>query len=79
MVCYQKNWSVRGDAFQVLEAMDLQQIISRKLNPAGAERALAKCPEALPTSLIHAMSVAECEAFEAGKNLQLLRRGFEAF
>jgi hypothetical protein len=46
------------------------------MNPAGAEHALTPGPEALPTSLVHAMGETESEAFKGGKDGEFFSRRF---
>ncbi len=67
------------DGFDILEAIDVHQVIGRDVNPAGAEHTLAPGPEALPTTLIHAMRDAKSETFEVGKDCEFVGFGFQRF
>ncbi|SRR5712692_4155195 len=63
------------DRFNIFEARDAYQIVSRDLNPTRAKYALAPGPEALITALIHTMRDAEGEAFERGKHGKFFGHG----
>ena len=56
---------VRG-SLNVLEAVDVHDVVSGKMDPAGAEGALTRRPKSLPGALIHAPHEAESETFERG-------------
>ena len=51
-------------ALDVLEAVDVHDVVSGKMDPAGAEGALTRGPKSLPRALIHAAHEAESETFE---------------
>src|ERR1051326_4859735 len=48
----------------VLEAVDVHDVVSGKMNPTGAHCALAPCPESFPRAAIHPSRESIGEAFE---------------
>lgn len=66
VISYQQERSIARRGLDVLEAVDIHDVVSGEMNPAGAEDALTPRPELLPCAAIHASDKAECESFERG-------------
>jgi hypothetical protein len=64
MIRYQQQRALARRSLDVLEAVNIHDVVSGKVNPAGAEGALTPCPESLPGALIHAPHETESETFE---------------
>ena len=66
MISDEQQWAIVRRGLDVLEAVDIHDVVSGKMDPAGAERALTPRPESLPGALIHAPHEAESKTFERG-------------
>ena len=66
MISDDQERSIARRSLDVLEAVDVHDVVSGEMNPAGAEGALTQRPESLPGAAIHAPDEPECEAFERG-------------
>jgi hypothetical protein len=64
MICDQQQWTVVRSGLDVLETVNVHDVVSGKMDPAGAKRALTPRPESLPGALIHAPDETESESFE---------------
>ena len=73
VIGHQQNRLIMIDRLDVLETVDMQQVVTREMNPARPEHALAPRPETLPATQIHAVSEAESKAFEGRENGELFR------
>ena len=60
----ERSFARRG--FDVLEAVDVHDVVSGEMNPAGAEGALTPRPESLPGATIHAPDKMKGEPFKRG-------------
>jgi hypothetical protein len=61
----QERSIVRG-GLDVFETVNVHDVVSGKVDPAGAECALTPRPKSLPGALIHAPHEAKGEAFKRG-------------
>src|SRR5207249_10892591 len=68
MIRDQKNGTIVVDGFDVFEAVDAHQVVSRNVNPTRAKKALAPGPETLPAAKIHAIREAKSETLEGRKH-----------
>ena len=75
MISNQQNRSGPIRRLDVLETINIHEVVSREMNPASAEHALAPGPEALPAPLIHAVRDAEGEAFEGRQDGEFFASG----
>ena len=66
MISDEQERSFVRRGLDVLEAVDVHDVVSGEMNPAGAEGALTPRPESLPAAAIHAPDEPECKAFERG-------------
>ena len=66
MIGNEEQWSLARRGLDVLETVDIHDVVSGEVNPAGAKGALTPSPESLPGAAIHAPDEPECEAFELG-------------
>ena len=64
MIRYEQQRALVRSGLDVLEAVNVHDVVSGKMDPAGAEGALAPRPESLPGALIHAPHKAKRETFE---------------
>ena len=55
----------------MLETVDVHDVVSGEMDPAGAEGALTPGPESLPGALIHAPHEAESETFKRCQDFEL--------
>src|SRR4030095_12751966 len=67
MVRYQDHRTFVIDRFHILQTINLHQVVSRDVNPAGAEHTLTRGPEAFPASEVHAMGDPKSETLEGGE------------
>ena len=67
------------DGFDMLQAVNSHQVISRDMNPARAEKTLTPGPETFPATQIHAMSNAEGEALEGREDGEFFVRRHDCF
>src|SRR6185436_7332735 len=77
MICDEKQGAIRIGRFDIFDAEDIHQIVSRDINPERADMSLAKCPEALPGTLIHPTREAKPQLFHSIEHadLRLVRKG----
>ena len=66
MIRNEKQWSITRSGLDMLEAVNVHDVVSGKMDPAGAERALTPGPESLPGAAIHAPGEMKGEPFERG-------------
>jgi hypothetical protein len=66
MIRNQQKRSFARSGLHMLEAVDVHDVVSGKMDPTGAERALAPGPKSFPGAAIHAPNEPEGEAFERG-------------
>ena len=66
MIRNEQQGSLTRCGLDVLETVNVHDVVSGKMNPAGAEGALTPRPEPFPGAAIHAPDQAECETFEPG-------------
>ena len=66
MISDEQERSIVRGGLDVLEAVDVHDVVSGEMNPAGAKGALTPRPESLPGAAIHAPDEPECETFERG-------------
>jgi hypothetical protein len=66
MIRNQQQRSLARSSLDVLEAVNVHDVVSGKVNPAGAHGALTPRPEPFPGAAIHAPDQAECETFKRG-------------
>ena|SRR5215218_3385912 len=71
MIRDQQEGSIVRSGLDVLEAVDVHDVVSREMDPAGAEGALTPCPKSLPGALIHAPHKAKSETFKGRKNVEI--------
>lgn len=64
MIRNQQQRSIVRSGLNVLETVNVHNVVSGKMDPAGAQHALTPRPESLPGALIHASDEAESETFE---------------
>src|SRR5262249_50820276 len=60
------------DGLDMLQAMNLYQVVSRDVNPAGAENRLAPRPEAFPAAQVHSMGNAKGKALEGRERCEFI-------
>ena len=77
MIGDQQERPLMREAIQMLEPIHVHQPVCSNLNPTGANRPLAPCPEQLPSALVHSMRNAEREAFHAIEYGEFFRRGID--
>ena len=73
MIGYQQQGPRVIDSFNILQAVNAHQVVSRDVNPARAEETLAPGPETLPLPEIHPMSKTEREPLEGRKYRDFFR------
>ena len=66
MIGNEEQWSLARRGLDVLETVDIHDVVSGEMDPAGAKGALAPRPESLPAATIHPPDEPECETFERG-------------
>ena len=66
MIRNQQQWSIARRGLDVLEAVNIHDVVSGKMNPTGAHGALAPRPESLPGALVHAPDEMKGETFKPG-------------
>jgi hypothetical protein len=64
MIRDEQQRPVVRSGLDVLETVNVHDVVSGKMNPAGAKYALTPSPESLPGALIHAPDEAESKTFE---------------
>ena len=78
MIRDEQQWSIVRGSLDVFKAVDVHDVVSGEMDPAGAEGALAPRPKSLPGALIHAPHESESETFEWGYGFKLIHRLFLA-
>ena len=64
MIRYQQDRARVIHSFDILEAINSHQVVSRNLNPTRAEDTLTPGPKGFPATKVHLVRDPECEAFE---------------
>src|SRR6266403_1740880 len=68
MIRHQHDGTRMIDCLDMLETVDSYQVITRDMNPAGAEKTLTPGPETFPATKVHAMRDAKGETLEGREN-----------
>ena len=71
MVCDDQQRSIVRGSLNVLEAVDVHDVVSGKMDPTGAEGALTRRPKSLPGPFVHAPDEAESETFKGCQDVEI--------
>ena len=66
MIRNQQQWSIPRRGLDMLQAVNVHDVVSGKMNPTGADGALTPRPESLPGALIHTPDETKGETFKPG-------------
>src|SRR4051794_40026212 len=71
MIRDEQDGSIVRGSLDVIEAVDVHDVVSGEMDPAGAECALTPRPKSLPGALIHTPHKAESETFKWCQDIEI--------
>ena len=71
MIRDDEHRSIVSGGLDVLEAVNVHDVVSGKMDPAGAKRALTPRPKSLPGTPVHALHEAKSETFKGCQDVEI--------